>query len=80
MHLERAYGLGIARGLTSVAVSAITAAGNWCAHAITDRRLADKARRDRAALLSMSDHMLRDIGVTRLEITLVESPPQRSDL
>lgn len=66
----------LAQMLADAAIGAISLVGDWTTFAVACRRARAQARRDRAALLSMPDHMLRDIGLSRQEIAFAYGKEQ----
>jgi uncharacterized protein YjiS (DUF1127 family) len=79
-NLERVHGLDIPQPLVLAAISAMSAACTWIVDNLARWRMAMQARRDHAALFTMSDHMLRDIGVSRHEIALSVLEPRRRSI
>jgi uncharacterized protein YjiS (DUF1127 family) len=67
-NLERIHGLDVPRPLIVAFIDACAKLCGWFTEALEQRRASLEARRDRAAFLAMSDHLLRDIGVQRDEI------------
>ena len=57
-----------ARTPEAAAFSTVRAVRGWIGRAVRGWGAIAQAERDRATLLALSDHMLRDIGISRHEI------------
>ena len=67
------------RALAKATAHTLRALHDGLSLAIEYRNARARLRRDRAALLSMPDHMLRDIGMSRQEIVLPFAREPRSE-